>query len=105
MHVFRMLSLQPFRVLLLRVVAILDLWERQPMSQYPARYILMKVLLCAGLCASATALRAQVIVTHGPQIGSPNPITADPTVERPHTQPCTVQLFTNQAFADFSIKD
>src|ERR1700712_529167 len=75
------------------------------MLQHPARYILTKVLLCAGLCAIATALPAQVIVTHGPQIGSSNPITADPPVERPHTQPCTVQLFTNQAFADYSIKD
>jgi hypothetical protein len=75
------------------------------MLQHPARYILTKVLLCAGLCAIATALPAQVIVTHGPQIGSSNPITADPSVERPHTQPCTVQLFTNQAFADYSIKD
>ncbi len=75
------------------------------MLQHPARYIVMKVLLCAGLCAIATALPAQVIVTHGPQIGSSNPITADPLVERPHTQPCTVQLFTNQAFADYSIKD
>jgi hypothetical protein len=75
------------------------------MLQHPARYILTKVLLCAGLCAIATALPAQVVVTHGPQIGSSNPITADPPVERPHTPPCTVQLFTNQAFADFNVKD
>jgi hypothetical protein len=70
-----------------------------------ARYVLLKILFCAGLFATATLLPAQVVVTHGPQIGSSNPITADPPVERPHTQPCTVQLFTNQAFADFSIKD
>jgi hypothetical protein len=64
-----------------------------------------KVLLAAGLFATATILQAQVVVTHGPQIGSSNPITADPSVERPHTTPCTVQLFTNEEFADFNIKD
>jgi len=75
------------------------------MLQLTARYILPQVLLGAGLLAIATALPAQVVVTHGPQIGSSNPITADPPVERPHTQPCTVQLFTNEQFADFNIKD
>ena len=39
------------------------------------------------------------------EIGSSNPITADPPVERPHTKPCTVQLFTNEQFADFNVKD
>ena len=55
------------------------------MLQQTARYILPQVLLGAGLLAIATALPAQVVVTHGPQIGSSNPITADPPVERPHT--------------------
>jgi hypothetical protein len=73
--------------------------------QFTARYFLPKVLLCAGLCAIPAVLPAQVVVTHGPQIGSSNPITADPPVERPHTQPCTVPLFTNEAFADYNIKD
>lgn len=75
------------------------------MLQQTARYVLPRVLFCVGLFATATLLPAQVVLTHGPQIGSSNPITADPPVERPHTQPCTVQLFTNQAFADFSPKD
>ncbi len=75
------------------------------MLQFTARYILPQVLLGAGLLAIATALPAQVVVTHGPEIGSSNPITADPPVERPHTKPCTVQLFTNEQFADFNIKD
>ena len=75
------------------------------MLQQTARYVLPRVLFCAGLFAITTSLPAQVVLTHGPQIGSSNPITADPPVERPHTQPCTVQLFTNQAFADFNIKD
>jgi hypothetical protein len=37
-------------------------------------------------------------------VGSSNTATADPTVPRPHTTPCTVQLFSNLAFADFSPK-
>jgi Peptide N-acetyl-beta-D-glucosaminyl asparaginase amidase A len=75
------------------------------MLQHTARHILPKVLLGAGLFAIATVLPAQVVVTHGPQVGSSNPITADPPVGRPHTQPCTVQLFTNEQFADFNTKD
>ena len=65
----------------------------------------VKTLFVTGLLTFATALPAQVVVTNGPQIGSSNPITADPPVERPHTKPCTVQLFTNEEFADFNIKD
>jgi Peptide N-acetyl-beta-D-glucosaminyl asparaginase amidase A len=75
------------------------------MLQQTARYVLPRVLFCGGLFAITIPLPAQVVLTHGPQIGSSNPITADPPVERPHTQPCTVQLFTNQAFADFNVKD
>jgi hypothetical protein len=37
-------------------------------------------------------------------VGSSNTATADPPVPRPHTTPCTVQLFSNLAFADFSPK-
>ena len=61
--------------------------------------------LATGLLAFASALPAQVVVTNGPQIGSSNPITADPPVERPHSKPCTVQLFSNLQFADFNVKD
>jgi hypothetical protein len=35
-------------------------------------------------------------------IGSPNTATADPSVPRPNTRPCVVQLFTNFRFDDFS---
>jgi hypothetical protein len=75
------------------------------MTQFKAKYTLLKGLLAAGVVAITTGLSAQVVVTHGPQIGSSNPITADPPVERPHTTPCTVQLFTSEQFADFNIKD
>jgi hypothetical protein len=37
-------------------------------------------------------------------VGSSNTATADPPVSRPHTTPCTVQLFSNVTFADFSPK-
>ena len=35
-------------------------------------------------------------------IGSPNTATADPSVRRPNTRPCVVQLFMNFRFDDFS---
>jgi hypothetical protein len=76
----------------------------------PARCIVLQAVQTVGVkeaCLQPFRRRvpAQVVVTHGPQIGSSNPITADPPVERPHTTPCTVQLFTNEQFADFNIKD
>jgi hypothetical protein len=55
--------------------------------------------------AVTTAAMAQVVVVQpDPQIGSSNPITAEPPVARPHTHPCVVQLFDNLAFADFTPK-
>jgi Peptide N-acetyl-beta-D-glucosaminyl asparaginase amidase A len=55
--------------------------------------------------AFATAALAQVVVVPPtPQIGSSNPVTAEPPVSRPHTTPCVVQLFSNLAFADFTPK-
>ena len=39
-----------------------------------------------------------------PQIGSSNPVSADPPVPRPHSKPCAVQLLTNQEFADYNPK-
>jgi hypothetical protein len=71
----------------------------------PPKLFFRIALLAAGLFTVTAALPAQVVVTNGPQIGSSNPITADPPVARPHTKPCTVQLFTNEQFADFNIKD
>jgi len=54
-------------------------------------------------CANV-ALAQVVVVPPAPQIGSSNPITAEPPVQRPHTHPCVVQLFDNLAFADFTPK-
>jgi hypothetical protein len=69
------------------------------------KLFLRSAALAAGLLTLAAAVPAQVVVTNGPVIGSSNPITADPPVTRPHTNPCTVQLFTNEVFADFNTKD
>lgn len=63
------------------------------------------LLLAALSFAFASALTGQVVIVPAtPQIGSSNPITAAPPVQRPHTQPCVVPLFQNLAFADFNLK-
>ncbi len=54
----------------------------------------LAVLACLGLAASAGAQT----------VGSSNTATADPTVPRPGTTPCIVQLYSNYEFADFSPK-
>ncbi|MES2221115.1 MAG: peptide-N4-asparagine amidase [Acidobacteriota bacterium] len=59
----------------------------------------------AFLLASVSAVGAQVVIAPStPQIGSSNPVTAEPPVPRPHTKPCVVQLFNNLEFADFNTK-
>jgi hypothetical protein len=51
-------------------------------------------------------LQAQVVIAPAtPEIGSSNTVSAEPLVARPRTTPCTVLLFTNQAFADFNTKN
>lgn len=65
------------------------------------------VLLLAGaaIALSAAGQRASaqvVIVPESPQVGSMNPSTAQPLVSRPPTKPCTVQLFQNLAFDNFT---
>ena len=37
-----------------------------------------------------------------PQVGSSNPVSAEPLVTRPNTKPCTVSLLTNAAFDNFN---
>jgi Peptide N-acetyl-beta-D-glucosaminyl asparaginase amidase A len=62
-------------------------------------------LLAALTCLSAGLIHAQVVpVPSTPQIGSSNPVTAEPPVTRPSTKPCVVQLFSNLAFQDFTPK-
>ncbi len=62
-------------------------------------------IAAAFLLASVSAVSAQVVIAPStPQIGSSNPVTAEPPVPRPHTKPCVVQLFNNLEFADFNTK-
>ncbi|MGI4852866.1 MAG: peptide-N4-asparagine amidase [Janthinobacterium lividum] len=57
------------------------------------------------LGASLVAAGAQVVpVSTTPVVGSSNPATAEPPIARPSTTPCTVTLYENLAFADYSTK-
>ena len=63
------------------------------------------LLSAAVLSAAAVAAQAQVVVVpSAPEIGSSNPVTAEPAVTRPHTKPCVVELFQNLEFVDFTPK-
>lgn len=63
------------------------------------------VMAAALMLSFPTAGSAQVVVVPPtPQIGSSNPITAEPLTSRPATKPCVVQLFQNLEFADFNLK-
>ncbi len=44
------------------------------------------------------------VAPSNPQIGSANTVTANASVPRPQTTPCTVQLFQNLDFSDFNPK-
>jgi len=49
------------------------------------------------------AAQAQVVIAPStPQVGSPNPATAEPPITVPNVKPCTVTLFTNAAFDNFN---
>lgn len=74
------------------------------MTRFPSitRATLKAALLSAALVTVAPA--QVVVVPTTPQIGSSNPITAEPSVARPATTPCVVPLFQNLAFADFNPK-
>ncbi len=54
------------------------------------------------LILTAGAAAQNYVAPSTPQIGSGNTVTANPPVPRPATTPCTVQLFTNFDFDDFS---
>ena len=57
-------------------------------------------LLCLGQMGQAQV----ILAPPNPQVGSPQPATADPKVPRPHTTPCVVHLFENLEFADYTPK-
>jgi hypothetical protein len=71
--------------------------------RFPDRRRRVVALVCL-LSGFAMAAHAQVVLPSAPQVGSSNPITAEPPVSRPHAQPCVVPLFQNLRFADFTPK-
>jgi hypothetical protein len=72
-----------------------------PIAQVSRWFVSAAVLMLA----SAGLVKAQVVLVPAtPQVGSSNPITAEPPVARPHTKPCVVQLFQNLEFADYNTK-
>ncbi|QGH68296.1 peptide-N4-asparagine amidase [Pseudactinotalea sp. HY158] len=46
----------------------------------------------------AASIKPQWTYGEQPEVGSRQPVTAEPKVDRPDTTPCTVQLFTNRKF-------
>jgi hypothetical protein len=68
------------------------------------RSLVAACLALAAFSISTNASAQVVIAPAKPVIGSSNTVSADPTVPRPDTKPCTVTLFTNLAFADFNTK-
>jgi hypothetical protein len=60
-------------------------------------------LLLASPVLALTIAQAQVvIVPTTPQIGSSNPVTAEPLVTRPSTKPCIVPILSEASFIGFS---
>jgi len=56
------------------------------------------------LLVASTAWSQVVLVPNSPQIGSGNPVTAEPPVPRPAGTPCKVSLFSELEFANFTNK-
>ena len=86
------------------VVKDQSLPQRGSMSQLvsqPARVALFVILT---FFLATTANAQNYVAPSTPQIGSPNTVTANASVPRPPTTPCTVQLFQNLDFADFNPK-
>ena len=65
-----------------------------------------RLISFAALAAVSSALAsAQVVIAPTtPQVGSSNPVTAEPLVKRPTTKPCIVPLFNNLEFANYTPK-
>ncbi len=61
-------------------------------------------VLGSGLFGLGAAGAQVVPVPATPVVGSSNPVSPEPPVARPTTTPCTVTLFSDQAFTDYSAK-
>ena len=67
--------------------------------------LLSALLVIASSSVLTAGAFAQVVpVPSTPQVGSSNPVSAEPLIARPYTQPCIAPLLSNVAFADFSAK-
>jgi hypothetical protein len=66
------------------------------------RAALFQTVIAGSVCVHGIAAAQVVIVPSVPVVGSSNPATAEPPVTRPNTKPCTVTLFQNEAFNDYS---
>jgi hypothetical protein len=55
------------------------------------------------VCPLVSVARGQVVVVPAtPQVGSSNPVSAEPQVPHPDTKPCVVPLMTNAAFENYN---
>ncbi|MBV9759915.1 MAG: peptide-N(4)-(N-acetyl-beta-glucosaminyl)asparagine amidase [Acidobacteriaceae bacterium] len=63
-----------------------------------------RLALLTALIVCAEASAQVVLAPPNPQVGSPQPATANPKVPRPGTRPCVVHLFENMEFADYNPK-
>jgi hypothetical protein len=66
------------------------------------RAVILPMLIAAAMCADGVSGAQVVTVPTTPVVGSSNPATAEPPVARPTTRPCTVTLYNNEAFNDYS---
>ena len=67
----------------------------------PARIV---SIVCVALFLTCAVAAQNYVAPSNPQIGSANTVTANASVPRPLTTPCTVQLFQNLDFSDFNPK-
>ena len=68
-----------------------------------SRYLGTALLVGTTAATLSATLAAQVVpVVPKPDLGGSNPSSPEPPVARPGTAPCTVTLFNNEAFNDYS---
>ena len=66
------------------------------------RSAVFQIVIAGATCVPGIAAAQVVTVPSTPVVGSSNPATAEPPVTRPTTKPCTVTLYNNEAFNDYS---
>ena len=73
-----------------------------PGTSFPANEVVS--IVCFALLLICAGAAQNYVAPSNPQIGSANTVTANASVPRPSTTPCTVQLFQNLDFSDFNPK-